>query len=584
MKILGIHPFGHDSSVVFLDTKKRKIKALTLERFTRKKHDMNFVLPFFSCKISNFSPSVAAFSHSEGRVADVYIFRLLQKIYEFQSAQRKGKLTIPKLTSLLASKILLRIILLFRIFQTLEGFRRFLKKILKIERINFYDHHDCHAYSALMTSSFVNKNNVLLVTIDGQGDSLCASLSTYKSGLVNREISISNLYSICLLYSYFTEVSGFNPNADEGKLEALACYHKGKDPKLLNLMRKWISINTNDLNFSIIPNQEIPFDSIPKNRKKILTWLKHYYLEIGPEAFAYSIQTLFEEKYLNWIMHAKNKFKSNYICLAGGGIANVKLNLRIFEECKFKGLHIVPSMGDDGVALGAAIIEAVSNNQNIDFIANNKMPFWGYSPDSKEIYKSIQFAAKNNLNIEGPFSHKDLTNFIAEVVSQNKICAIYRESAEFGPRALGHRSIVANPTNNLIRDLINKKFKKREWFQPFCPIFIESEAKRILIDFYPNKHMTCAFRVKKTFINKLPAVVHIDGTARAEVITKKDEPFIYDILNKLKKKIGFGVILNTSFNLHGRAMVNSPEDAIKDFMDCGLDYLILDEFVLSRNF
>jgi carbamoyltransferase len=582
LKILGIHPFGHDSSIVFLDTRKKSIQTFTLERFTRKKHDMRFVLPYFLNEIENFSPKNFALSHSEGRVMDIYIFKSLQLIYELQSKKRKAKLNLRNFINLLTNKCFIRILLFFRRFQTLSGFKIFLEKLLRTKEITFYDHHDCHAYSALMTSSFLKQDNVLIVTVDGQGDDLCASISIYKSGIVKREVSVPNMYSICLLYSYFTEVAGFNPNADEGKLEALACYFNGKDPLLLKAMREWIDIDLNTLNFIIRPNSKIPFDSIPKNRKKIISWLRRSYFDIGPEAFAYTIQTLFEEKYLNWIKVAKYKFNSNYICLAGGGIANVKLNLRVFEECNFKGLHVIPSMGDDGVALGAAIIEAVNNNEKIDFIANNKMPFWGFCPTSNDIKKAINLAIKNGLNVEGPFSDDSLTSFVAEFVSQNKICAIYRGNAEFGPRALGHRSIIANPTDNLIRDSINKKFKKREWFQPFCPIFIESEAKRILIDYYPNKHMTCAFRVKKGFIEKLPAVVHVDGTARAEIITRDDEPFIYDVISQLKKKIGFGVLLNTSFNLHGRSMVNTPEDAIIDFGDCGLDYLVMDKFILSR--
>lgn len=582
MKVIGIHPFGHDSTIAFLDASKESIETLTLERFTRKKHDMNYVVPEFRKKIQSFKASVLALSNQESRPTDIKMFKSLQNIYELNVIRRKRRLGAIELAELTREKLLLRAYLLMRKYETHTDWITKLSLETGITNITAHDHHSCHGYSALWTSDLAYKDKVLVVTIDGQGDQACATLSTARMGQITRQVTIPNAFSLCILYSYFTETAGFNPNADEGKLEALACYHSGIHSSLLDELRAWINFDEDTLAFRLTPTSTIPFDAIPQNRKKVLSWLKTIYKEIDEKEFAYAIQTLFEEKYLAWIRAAKEKFGSRYICMAGGGIANVKLNLRIFEDAGFDDLHIIPAMGDDGVAIGAAIIAALENKIDISFLAKVQMPYWGQAAKQEEIDQVLDIARQRGLQVEGPFDDEELSDKVAQIIGGNKICSVFRGRAEYGPRALGHRSILANPTDPNARDAINNKFKRREWFQPFCPIMTEDEAERILQKYYPNKHMTCAFRVKPEFSASIPSVVHVDNTARAQIINQSDESFIYSLMLKLKMISGFAVLLNTSFNLHGRAMVNNPQHAFADFTDCGLDYLVLENYLIGR--
>lgn len=582
MKIIGIHPFGHDSTIAFLDPEQRSIETLTLERFTRKKHDMNYVVPEFREKINGFKANLLALSNKESRPTDIRMFKSLQRIYEINATQRKRKLGAGELAELMQEKLLLRAYVLKRKHERHEDWIELLKHDTGISSVTAYDHHACHGYSALWTSNLAKKDDVLVVTIDGQGDDACATLSTSQMGRITRQVTVPNAFSLCILYSYFTETAGFNPNADEGKLEALACYHEGEHSSLLDELRAWINFDEKTLAFRLTPTSTIPFDAIPQNRKKILSWLKNVYKEVDPKEFAYAMQTLFEEKYLAWVRAAKDKFGSRHVCMAGGGIANVKLNLRIFEEANFEDVHIIPAMGDDGVAIGAAIIAALENSMDISFLAEVQMPYWGHAAEPVEVDQILNLARQRGLRVEGPFDDKELSGQVAQLIGGNKICSVFRGRAEYGPRALGHRSILANPTDPNARDAINNKFKRREWFQPFCPIMTDNEAKRILQKYYPNKHMTCAFRVKPEFAGSIPSVVHVDNTARAQIINQSDEPFIYSLMVKLKEITGFAVLLNTSFNLHGRAMVNTPQHAFDDFMDCGLDYLVLENYLIGR--
>lgn len=583
MRIIGVHPFGHDSCVVLMDSEKKTLRAFTLERFTRAKHDMRYVLPYLRERVFNFDPNHVALSSEECRPEDVKMFDSLQLIYETTAKQRKQRLSLADLTELFINKLRLRILVAKRKYQTKNQMADMARQDFKAQTVSLNDHHECHAYAALVGSEFWGQNNVLVITIDGQGDNACASISLSNNNKIQRKVTISNAFSLAILFSYFTEVAGFNPNADEGKLEALACYHQGGDPDLYEALDSWIIVNPSTLEFEFSPSKILPFSSIPGNRRRLISLLKNKYNKMPAEAFAYCMQKIFEEKYLEWIVAAKNKFKTNNLCLAGGGVANVKLNLRIFEEADFKGMYVFPAMGDDGVAFGAAVKSALSFGEDISFIRENNMPFYGETAKEVEVEDALNKAQEKGFRVSGPYTDKALSGLVAKAIGENNICAVFRGAAEFGPRALGHRSILANPSDPLARDNINIKFKKREWFQPFCPIMTLEEAEKILVSFYQNRHMTCAFRVKNEFADKIPSVVHVDNTARAEILERVDEPFIYDLLTELKSITGHAVLLNTSFNLHGRAMVNCPMHAINDFTDCGLDLMVLENHLIEKH-
>ena len=170
----------------------------------------------------------------------------------------------------------------------------------------------------------------------------------------------------------------------------------------------------------------------------------------------------------------------------------------------------------------------------------------------------------------------------AESIANDKIIGVFQGRMEFGPRALGNRSILANPTNPDTRLKINSTIKNRPPFQPFCPSILEEERERLFESSFSHKHMAIAFRMKEEYWERLPSAIHIDGTARPQFVEEKDNPNYFRLLKELKELTGFGVALNTSFNLHGRTIVRKPEDAIVDFVDCKMDELYLEGFLIRR--
>ena len=205
-------------------------------------------------------------------------------------------------------------------------------------------------------------------------------------------------------------------------------------------------------------------------------------------------------------------------------------------------------MGDDGAAFGAAVIAARHFDEELAWLRDMKEPYYGRT--SEKVNKlHLTRLSKSGLNFR-ECSEEEVQKFIAKNMILGKVGAIYQGSAEFGPRALGNRSIIAAGTDPNVRDDLNNRFKRREWYQPFCPMILQEDAETILEKYYLNRHMTCAFTVQKEYQKKIPAVVHVDGTARAQIITPENK-FWYDVLIEVKSKLGLGVALNTSFNLHG---------------------------------
>ena len=206
------------------------------------------------------------------------------------------------------------------------------------------------------------------------------------------------------------------------------------------------------------------------------------------------------------------------------------------------------------------------------------MPYYGHKITENEIKDALnKFKDKVMFEYIGEEWYKEA----AKSLSENKIISIVHGKMEFGPRALGNRSILANPVFEDVRDRINSKIKKRPWYQPFCPSILEEERERLFEKSFPHKHMAIAFRMKKEYIKHLPTAVHVDGTARPQFVEEKDNPVYYKLLKELKKYTGFGVCINTSFNLHGRTMVRTAEDALTDFIDCQLDELYLEGYKIT---
>ena len=435
----------------------------------------------------------------------------------------------------------------------------------------------CHAIPSYYLSPF-NEKKALALTIDGQGDGFFSKLYVFH-GLTDYKLigqstadfmgNGDRFLSIGRLYNYFTQAMDLRPNSDEGKVEALAAFGKA-DKDLFQQLMKATHIDKNNLSINFDLKKIEPFYDID--------WLKKQRRRTGDENFCASIQNYLEDTIVDYLNIAYEKYPINNLCLSGGVAANIIMSLNIHERTNFKNIYVLPPMADDGLAIGSAILTAIVLRQDVSWLKDYEMPYFGDSYTREQVKKVLD--SYNNITYE---DLKDNWPHEAAIsVSEGKICSLFQGKMEFGPRALGNRSIIANPMLEDTRQKINSTVKRRPSYQPFCPSILEEERERLFNNSFSHKHMAIAFRMKDEFIKDLPCAVHVDGTVRPQFVEEKDNPNYYRFLKALKDITGYGVSLNTSFNLHGRTIVRTPEDAVVDFIDCNIDEMFIEGYRVKR--
>ena len=607
MIIAGTKFCGHDSALCKIDTKNKKIFAISTERVTRIKHDTMDIEPILeNYNLGNFDYVAHSYSDfgdlgrdGELRAKMVYTKKIEKAIRSIIKPTYIKDLNISRsdknlkiLKSIFtnfsnvrryyAAKISRAFILNSSSVENEKAFRKYIANVFKKygnkpKNIFFHDHHLCHAIPSYYLSPFVGKRAIAL-TLDGQGDGYFSKAYLFDSEVNFSQIGSSKadflgqgdwFSSLGRIYNYFTRAMDLRANSDEGKVEALAAFGK-PDKLLLKQLGETSTINYDDM-------------SIIYDKEKILkfydlNFLKEQRRILGDENFCAVVQTYLEETVCTYLDGLYLKYKTQNLCLSGGVAANIIMSLNIFEKTKFKNIFVLPPMGDEGLALGSAMKTAIDLKQDISWLNEFYMPYFGDEYSQNEVESNL----KKFKNIKYQFVGDKWPEEAAKSVSKGEICALFHSRMEFGPRALGNRSIIANPMFNDIRDRINSTVKKRPSYQPFCPSILEEERERLFIESFAHKHMAIAFRMKKKYIRDLPCAVHIDGTARPQFVEKADNPNYYKYLKELKKLTGYGVSLNTSFNLHGRTIVRTPEDAVIDFIDCNIDKLFIEGFVVER--
>lgn len=456
----------------------------------------------------------------------------------------------------------------------------------------FVHHHDAHAYSTYYSSGF---NKSLVFVFDGGGDffdSKQESESIYlaNDGLVtpidkrlqnmavrHMKDPINHMYpympnyvgnlemSLARKYSQITHMLGFG-FGQEGKTMGLASYGES--------LIDFSTMNYSDLNFSLTYKDMLKEFHV---FQKVSDKSYKEYLFDERENIASTVQCFIEKAVISLIKHYTEKYNIKNICLAGGLFLNCLTNHKIIEMCNLDNVFILPSAGDDGQALGCAYYAYISQ-----FGFENKfditLPYLGLSYEDSEMKKAI---ISKNLSYSY-YNDEELASRIAQYIVDNKIIAFHRGRSELGPRALCHRSILANATNAEMKDILNNRVKHREPFRPFAPTVAE-EDQFVYFDLkMPSKYMLLATTVKEQYRSKLAAITHIDNTARIQSISEEDDSFLHHLLLKVKDISGFSVILNTSFNVAGQPIVESPLDAINTFLETDIDILVLGNFVIDK--
>ena len=553
MKIaLGIH-VGHDRGACLIKDGK-VISAIANERLDRKKYSQSLLIPFDSIDalLKNYGISIN----------DVLAIGISGVAFEGD--------------------------------RMLEWYKNEFFDHYKCRYIPFYlvDHHDAHAYSTYYSSG---QSESLIFVFDGGGDftpEMQESESIYignngRVTLLDRRLQnlavrhmkdeinhifplmpeyVQNLeMSIARKYSQITRLLGFG-FGEEGKTMGLASFGRP--------MLDFSNLKYNSLDYSLT-YKDIVQDIYAMQQRSKMNFRDYIYSERAN--IAATVQSFVESTVISIISAYVKKFQANNISVAGGLFLNCLTNHKLIENLNTNNIFFLPSSGDDGQALGSAYYAYIHEfGYNDKFQIN--LPYLGLSYSDAEIRDTIE---KKGLKYH-EYEDSELATVLADYISSNKIIALHRGRTEIGPRALCHRSILANPVDPDMKDILNNRVKHREPFRPFAPTVIEEEQYEYFELKASSPYMLLAADVKEEYRLKLASITHVDNTARVQSVSKTSEPFVYSLLLELKKRIGFPVVLNTSFNVAGQPIVENPLDAINTFLSTDIDVLAIGNCVIDK--
>ena len=436
-----------------------------------------------------------------------------------------------------------------------------------------------HHQTAHIASSFFQSNfdDAMCLTYDGVGDGASGAIAkaSKKKGIEIIE-TFPITRSLGLFYSTMTSFLGFKPNEDEYKVMGLAPYGK-PNIDLSFFCKASAEGNTVDPSYW---NQRKPKVTVyePIYSSKMVekigkprlgnTGLNDHYKNV-----AASTQHILEQCVVSNVKRLYSLTKNQNLCLAGGVALNCSANGVISKLPFIKHLFIQPASSDRGLALGCALFGAFKENEKINPINH---VFYGPKIDNKEIERSINLSGFKAKYLNDPAKEA------AKLLAKKKILGWFQGRSEFGPRALGHRSILADPRYSDMKDLINSKVKFREEFRPFAPSVLEEKYKDIFDLNEPSPYMTITCNVKEEWRTKICSTVHVDNTARVQTVNKKTDPLYHSLIESLEKLNGHPVVLNTSFNIRGQPIVETPLEAISTFAGTGIDYLIMGNYFLEK--
>jgi len=591
--ILGISAFYHDSAACIL-IDGEIVAAAQEERFTRKKHDesypfnaVEFVLKYANLKLSDVDQIVffeKPFLKFE---------RLLETYVSFAP---KGFISFIKAMPIWLKDKLFQKNLLFNKLKKHDDNYKSDKNIF------FSEHHLSHASSAFFPSPF---EEALVLTADGVGEWATTTVAIGKNNKLEIKKEIHFPHSLGLLYSAFTYYTGFKVNSGEYKLMGLAPYgnpiYKDKIKKLIDIKNDGtFRLDQSFFNYATgltMTNEKFNklFGQKPRDPKK--EKLTQFHMDI-----AASIQSVTEEIMIKIAKSIKNEYGIKNLCLAGGVALNCVVNGKLIKEKIFDNIWIQPAAGDAGGSLGAALaFWYIEQNSNRKLNPHDNMKGSYLGP------KFMQSDIENELSSIGAnfetFEYDILIDRTAQLLANEKAIGWFQGRMEFGPRALGSRSILADPRSDKMQKNLNLKVKYRESFRPFAPsvlrddlpawfdINVDSPYMLLVANVNEDIKINMTSEEQQLFgIDKLnikrstiPAVTHVDYSARLQTVSKNTNEMYYDLISKFKEKTGCPMLVNTSFNVRGEPIVNTPTDAFNCFMGTELDYLVIGNCILDKN-
>ncbi len=585
MYILGISAYYHDSAACLIKDGEI-IAAVQEERFSRKKHDQNFPSKAiqYCLKEANINSSqldsIAFYDKpllKFNRILETYLSYPGKGLKSFITAMPhwlKQKLWIPDL----------------------------IKKELSWEgNVLFPEHHESHAASAFFPSPF---GRAAFLTIDGVGEWATSSFGVGKDNKIEIQAELNFPHSLGLLYSAFTYFTGFKVNSGEYKVMGLAPYG---EPKYVNTILENIIDLKDDGSFVMdmsffdyavglkMTNNKFSklFNGPPRKSESPLTQREM--------DLARSVQEVTEEIMLRMAKHVKKVTGEKYLCLAGGVALNCVANGKILRENIFDDIWIQPAAGDAGGALGAAYLAYFYKNKNEKLKKNHSLQKGSYLGPSYSDEKIKRLLDRYDLEYKY-YKEAECIDLVSNYLIEGKVIGWFQGRMEFGPRALGNRSIIGDARSSEMQKKMNLKIKYRESFRPFAPSVLAEEISNwfeidrespymlLVAEVKKEKQKEMTSEQKKLFgIDKLniprseiPAVTHVDYSARIQSVNKNDNPKYHSLISKFFEKTGCPVIVNTSFNVRGEPIVESPIDAYKCFMRTEMDVLVLGNYILLK--
>lgn len=573
MYILGINAAFHDSAACLLKDGKL-LAAAEDERFTHIKHGKRPV-PFSTWELPyhaiDYCLQVAGI-----HLNDVDHFAYSFDPYQLLGDKNKDKSSIslplrpssqPKDDQWLSpwDPLFLSYIVNARL-QLRDGYPHHLQKRFKGAQIreeqwHFVDHHISHAASAFYPSPFTN---AAVLTLDGRGEKATTTYSIGNGSRLEKIGQVNMPHSLGLLYEKVTSYLGFLHSSDEYKVMALASYGK---PVFANEFREMIRLDENG-QYTI--DEERLESRFGPERLRHEDFTGHHF------DIAHSLQIVLEEKVLELVSWLHKETGEENLCMAGGVALNCVLNARIRDKGPFKNVWVQPAAGDAGTALGAAIHVDIQERKSEGHDFKMQHAYWGPDYSDEEIEKFLRWSKLPYKKLN------DIAEETAEILAQDKIIGWFQGRMEFGPRALGSRSILASPINPAMQAKLNE-VKDREDFRPVAPVVLEEDAGEWFEGAQYSPFMLFVYDVKPEKADKIPAVRHVDGTARIQTVNRQQHPAYYDLLKAFKNKTGVPVLVNTSFNTLGKPIVCSPRDAVECFWSSPFDALVIGSYLLEKN-
>ncbi len=602
MRILGISAFYHDSAAALLENGEI-VAAAQEERFTRKKHD-----PGFPTNAVRFCLEYAGISVNQ---LDAIVFydkpllkfeRLLETYYAY--APKGLSSFMMSMPVWIKEKLFLKK-LIYESLDTIEKVDRKKAKLL------FPEHHLSHAASAFYPSRY---DTAAILTIDGVGEWATASICKGEGNKITILKELDFPHSLGLLYSAFTYYCGFKVNSGEYKLMGLAPYGNHGSPEVARyvdiIKSKLIELKPDG---SVFLNQEYFNYATGLRMTRDDKWKELFgfpkresesQLEQCHCDLALAIQEVTEEAVLNLAKEAKRLSGAEYLCMAGGVALNCVANGKLDDAGIFKQVFVQPAAGDAGGALGAAYAAFhIYFDQPRHVNAKNQDALKGSYLGTEHSDKEIMRMANKYGAIYSHFENEDeLLDKLAGLIADGNVIGWHQGRMEFGPRALGARSIIADARNPEMQKKLNLKIKYREGFRPFAPVvpaedvaeyfehddispymlLVKPVKKRRQIP-YPTDYKNNNLLDKLYFLRSdLPAITHIDYSARIQTVHKETNQRFWKLLQAFKKKTGYSVLVNTSFNVRGEPIVNTPEDSYRCFMRTDMDYLVVGNLLFDK--